>query len=246
MKKRIILIISFIFILMMLTGCSLKIDMTMEQKDIVAEYIAGSLVKHSYLYEGKYDDLKETFSDEEYNSEEETEIPTNEPEIEKETPVIDPTDSPDVSGPDGETEKETSDGKWHVSEALGLSSLEIEYISYEITKEYPNNDESLFSFEAEEGYTFVVLNFKLINSLSKDVTINNSDLKPAVKIYINDNAPIYNYSNLMFNDITNLKDVTINANSTWEGIIVFMVEENVAYDIMNMSVKYDDVEYEIK
>lgn len=237
MKKRITFITFFIVMAMILTGCTKEIDITTEQNDIVAEYIAGILVKNSYFYMDKYEDLKETYAYED-ESEPETETETITPETEPETPVINPSDDPDM--PTSETET-SSDGKWHVAEAIGLSPLEIEYVSYDITNEYPKDEESLFSFTAEYGYTFIVLNFKLYNNTEEAVTVNNSRLKPAIKLYINDFAPTYNYGNLMFNDITNLKEVTVNSESSYDGIIVFMVDEEFTKDIKSMAVQYNDI-----
>lgn len=236
MKNRLTFIASFIIIVMMFTGCTKGIDITTEQNDIVAEYIAGVLVKNSYFYMDKYEDLKETYA---YEDESELEPETITPETEPETPVINPTDDPDM--PTSETET-YSDGKWHVAEAIGLSPLEIEYVSYDITNEYPKDDESLFSFTAEDGYTFIVLNFKLYNNTEDAVTVNNYTLKPAIRLYINDYAPTYNYGNLMFNDITNLKEVTVNPESSYDGIIVFMVDEEFTKDIKSMTVQYNDIE----
>lgn len=238
MKKRITFITIFIVMAMLLTGCTKGIDITTEQNDIVAEYIAGVLIKNSYYYMDKYEDLKETYAYEE-KSEPETETETITPETEPETPVINPTDDTDTPASETET---NSDGKWHVAEAIGLSPLEIEYVSYDITNEYPKDEGSLFSFTAEDGYTFIVLNFKLYNNTEGAVTVNNSQLKPAIKLYINDYAPTYNYGNLMFNDITNLKELTINSKSSYDGIIVFMVDEEFTKDIKTMTVQYNGIE----
>lgn len=246
-KKKLIPMIVFSLFAMMLTGCAKGLNITTEQNDVVADYVANVLLKNSYSYVNKYDDLKETFSYDYDEDETEEETETSEVETEPQTPVIDPTDAPDSPTSENQSEEPTtSDGKWHAEEAMGIEPLEVEFDSYTITKEYPDDDESFFSFEAEKGYTFIVLKFKVYNRTGKTVVVDNSQIKPAVKLYIDDKTPVLNYGNLMLNDITNLKDVNVEPTKPYDGIIVFMVPEEHTKDIKSLVIKYDEFEQKIK
>ena len=55
-----------------------------------------------------------------------------------------------------------------------------------------------------------------------------------------------NYANLMLNDITNLKNVTIKAGETQDGILVFMVPEDKVTEIKSIVLTYKDCKLTVK
>lgn len=67
----------------------------------------------------------------------------------------------------------------------------------------------MFSFTAQEGYTFIVFNFDITNKGTQDVLCNNSDDEKVVTLNLNGNTYYNNYANLMLNDITNLKTLPL-------------------------------------
>ena len=225
-------------VVLFLTGCAKGPDITKEQNDIIAEYAASVLLKHSYDYQSRYEDLNPV-NQFEYPTEVETE---SEPESETETqtPAIDPIDetTPYVEEPT------TSDGRWNISSSLGLDSLQVKYTGYEIMDEYPKD--AVFYIKADEGQTFVIMNFSLTNTGTEAVTVNNAGKNPAVKLYINDNKPVICYANLMLNNITSLTDVTIESQKSFDGIIVFMVPKEYVESVTKLKITYNDIDCVIK
>ncbi len=240
MKNSIKILIIMIGMCISVCGCTKVRELKTEQNDIIAEYAAGVLVKYSYAYKGKYTDLSGDFKSEII-------LPETEPSDEETTPEETTPDITDETTPsESAGEQETEKGKWDVSEAMGLNGLELEYRSYIITKEYPDDENAVFTFTAQEGYTFAVMKFLLVNKTGSDITVDNSELKPAVKAYFNDKAPVYNYANLMKDDITNLKNVTVTAGSSREAILVYMIEDELAEHITGIKLEYNGMENIVK
>lgn len=212
MKKK--LLIVTILSLFIFTGCAKAIEMTDEQSKMVAEYAAGALIRRSYSYKLKYPD---------YNTQKPNEEPTT-PEV----PVINPTDA---TSPEETTAAES---KYKLGELLGISPIEVTYKEYKVLDEYPDDPGAVFTFEAEEGYKFIIMEFNLHNPTGEAVTVNTAKAAPVLKADINDTR-YNNYANLMLNDITNLKDVVIEPGEDYEGILVFMEEEKAVSDIKSFT-----------
>lgn len=222
MKKK--LLIVTILSMFIFTGCAKAIEMTDEQSGMVAEYAAGALIRRSYSYKLKYPD---------YN----TEKPTGEPTT-PEAPVIEPTQP--------EEETTAAENKHNLGELLGISPVEITYKEYKILDEYPDDSEAVFTFKAEEGYKFIIMEFNLHNPTGDAVTVNTSKAAPVLKADI-DGIRYNNYANLMLNDITNLKDVVIGPGEDYEGILVFMEAEKAVSNIKSFTLlmKIEDKNTEI-
>ena len=251
MKNKFKVLIIFTMIFTFLTGCAKVKDLTPEENGIIAEYAAGVLLKYSPVYKDKYEDLSDDFVStipDQFETESSTEETTSDNEEETTTasgdsdnPTIKPSDEPD-----SEQESSTEEVEWHIEKEMGLEPLTMKFDSYVVTNEYPDDEDAIFTFTAEEGYTFLVLKFQLHNDTSQKVTINNHDKRPAIKAYINDNQPIYNYANLMMNDITALKDVTVEAGDYYDGIIVYMVKETELAEITSLKISYNEHEVVVK
>ncbi|MCM1308391.1 MAG: hypothetical protein NC223_07310 [Butyrivibrio sp.] len=224
MKKK--LLIVTILSMFFLTGCAKAIEMTDEQSDMVAEYAAGALIRRSYSYKLKYPNIN-------------TEKPSEEPTV-PEVPAIDPTDEtkPEETAPVGAGSR--------LGELLGILPVEVSYTGYKVLKEYPDDADAIFTFEAEEGYEFIVLEFSLHNPGSEEVTVNTAKNGLVFKADINEKRS-NNYANLMLNDISNLNDVVIGAGEDFKGILVFMVDDKSAADIQSFSLmlRIDDKNTEI-
>ena len=249
MKKRVLAVASIIM-MFCVTGCAKGPNLTTDENNMIAEYVAGVMLQHSYVYQDKYSDLNlPDIPNIEDPTEEVTEEPTEEiteEPTEDDTGAEKPSRDSEPETTEPETEMPVSDNWDEAAESLGLKPLKIKYNSYVITKEYPDDEDSWFTFEAEPGYTFVVGEFTLTNGTATDVTINNSDLKPVVRLVINDDKGFNNYGNLMLNDMTNMKNVTIKAGESYEAIIVFMVGDDEVKEINKLVLKHNEFEVRVK
>lgn len=232
MKRITRITIPVILSCLILSGCANSIKLSSEHSDIIAEYAAGALLKYSYDYKSRYKDLG---NDVVY--EPETESPTTEPATQ---PATTPGNNEETTSGNDNT------NNWNISKDLGLGELTIEYKKYVITSEYPNDSSAMFSFTAQEGYTFIVFNFDITNKGTQDVLCNNSDDEKVVTLNLNGNTYYNNYANLMLNDITYLKNVTIKAGETQDGILVFMVPEDKVTEIKSIVLTYKDCKLTVK
>lgn len=213
MKRKIAAIAAMLFGSAFLTGCG--VTLTSKQNDLAAEYVAGLLVQRSFFYENKYIE------------------PDTEP-TQEETPtaVINPETE---SG--NETEEPTTEAVndvYDISGTLNILPVVIRYTGYKNVKEYPDDEDAMFSFTAEEGYKFIVAEFNLCNETDEAVTINSKESDAVFRLTINDTYRYNSYGTLLLNDISNIENVTIEAGGIYEATAVFMVPENVAENIEKM------------
>lgn len=227
MKKR-FLIIMIMLCVFAFTGCAKVIEMTDEQNDMVAEYAAGVLIQRSYSYKLKYPNVS-------------TDVPTTEETkpSEKETTASD-------SQEESTTVDNSVPDKKLFGEVLGVAPVELTYNDYKIVDEYPDDPDAMLSFQPQDGCKFIILEFTLHNPTEDSLTVNTAKSKPVFRATI-DKKRCNNYANLMLNDITNLDDVTIKAGEDYEGILIFMVDENVIANMKSFSIstKINDVNTEV-
>lgn len=211
LKKRCIIVL-FLICALLFTGCK-SINLTAEQSDLVAEYVAGVMVKHSYSYEYKYRDYQKESLPEESES----------------------SDVPEETESSSEDETEPESDIFNISEYIGISPVIVRFDEYKVTDEYPDDEDALFSFTPEPGYRFMVVEFNLENPSSDAVVLNTINRNIVFRADI-DGHKYNNYATLLLNDITRLDNVELNAGNTMKAVIVFMLEESVANNINNVFV----------
>lgn len=240
MKFKNRLLLSAIILALFLTGCT-STNFDTNTSNIVAEYVAGTLVKYSYDYKDRYTDLSDklVFEDETIPEESTSE---EESETETEKPAIDPVDE-STSNSKEEESTTAGDGTWAIGNILKLDPLTVKYSNYTTSDTISVGE--IFEMEADEGNMFVVVNFAIINKSDKSVTVNNSTDKTVVKLYVNE-KPYINHASLVLNDITNLKDVKIDAGNSYDGVIIFMLPKEEIKDIKSMKLLCNEIEYRIK
>lgn len=113
MKRITRITIPVILSCLILSGCANSIKLSSEHSDIIAEYVAGALLKYSYDYKSRYKDLG---NDVVY--EPETESPTTEPATQ---PATTPGNNEETTSVNDNT------NNWNISKDLGLGELTIEY-----------------------------------------------------------------------------------------------------------------------
>ena len=220
MRKKVTGVIVSALIACLMAGCTKATELTEEQNDIIAQYAANIIIEKSFDYDKRY---KERPSQEETASSEETSDGETTPDSTETVPEETTTASPQENS--------------IFTSALGINNVTVAYKGYNVTKEYPDNEDALFTFGAQEGYSFVVLNLTINNNGAQAVNINTYNEKPIYKIKVN-NKTYNNYANLMHNDISGLQDITIAAGSSYDAILVFMVEDEKINNVTSMQVTY--------
>ena len=233
-----------------LTGCTAGYVLTEEQNEMIAQYVAGEVYKHTYAFQNKYPDYGLTYEEEITEAEtavidpEEVNVETLPQETkENASEVASETAEP-------ETEKDTSPVKsgttYDLEEALDLNGLTLTYESYEIVDEYPNDENAWFTFSPQEGYRFLIVNFKLSNPGTERITVNTTDQHPVFRVTFEDETYTSNYTNLMDNDLSNLSDVAVEVGESYDCILVFMILDAYAEDMGTVTISIGETYFEIR
>lgn len=243
-RKR--LIIVAVASLLLLTGCAGGVQLSDEQNKIVAEYAADILAKRSYVYLSKYVDLKERYTIENTTPTEETTTESTLQTTTNSSDIDTPTKRP-TSGDDPSTEPTTEDPNsvFDLVKVFGLNKVLIEYKDYKVVSEYPDDPDALFSFEPEEGYKLIVLEFDMYNNSDDAIVVNTKSSNKIFKARI-DNKSCNNYANLMFNDISNLENVKIESHEHYNAVLFFMVEDEIIDEMKSFKVTVKDGEDNVR
>lgn len=219
------------------------VDLDSEQNNLIAEYAAGVLIKHSYNHSNRYE-----FSASEDETEEEPTVepekPTDEgetvepekPSGEDETKKPDKPTEEDESKPEKPTSSEeettTAPEEFKFEEVLGFENISVECDGYEVTESLDADPNGLFELVAETGYKFVVVNYMLTNTSEEEITVNTADKNIILKACFNNDYKYNNYdASILGNDLTVLKDVLIKAGAEYKAVTIFMVPEDVVDSI---------------
>lgn len=216
MRKSIVAIALAMLIFM--SGCGADIQITQEQNDLIAEYVAGVLLKRSHEYGYKYSKL---YGNSSGNNQQPTQTPS-----EEETSVNNPSQG-DNQGGENETEAAFT-ALNEIAKALG-SNIRVGYNAYVVGNEYPVGD--IVSMPASEGRKLLALEFIITNDGEETVLCNSKDARLVIKIKINDSSEYYQTATIFNNDFANMKDYAIEPGKQDIGVALFMISESDAASI---------------
>ena len=227
--KKIFTVACVLLCCISLAGCGKNdISLTTEQNDLVAEYIAGTLLKYSYENEWKYQKL---------NSAGNTYTGTgnkNTTQVTQQTTQA----SQSQSTTQGATQSASSQGTTSspasedlltgLPEALGLNGVTLTYKDYVTGSSYPADSYSV-SVPAQSGCEVVAVELKITNTSGSDITLNSSG-SIAIKLTTGGKS-VNNSASLLKNDITALKNYKISSGESKDVVIIFQVKESDANSI---------------
>ena len=211
--------LGLVFVLMFsFTGCKGDIELNKEDNDHVAEYIAGVLLKYSYENEWEYQKLKNSALTNYQNSVSgRTQTSSGNTKANSGS-----KNTASTSGSISQTGSAgTSQSGLGVMEqfasALGLDNAQITYKTYQSGDRYPTDEYSI-SVPAKSGCKVVALEFEIKNNGSSQITANTSSK-------VGDKT-VAESATLLKNDILQLKNVSINAGSSYTAAAIFQVPES--------------------
>lgn len=227
--KKIFTVACVLLCCISLAGCGKNdISLTTEQNDLVAEYIAGTLLKYSYENEWKYQKL---------NSAGNTYTGTgnkNTTQVTQQTTQV----SQSQSTTQGATQSASSQGTTSspasenlltgLPEALGLNGVTLTYKDYVTGSSYPADSYSV-SVPAQSGCEVVAVELKITNTSGSDITLNSSG-SIAIKLTTGGKS-VNNSASLLKNDITALKNYKLSSGESKDVVIIFQVKESDANSI---------------
>ncbi len=218
MKKIAIAVLSAVCVFA-LAGCADDVTMDNEQNDIVAEYIAGTLLRHSYANEWKYSKL----SNPTFNKSGQSTTTTGKNNTtgttaanKQTTTAVGQTGTTSATGTTQAGIKAAS-----ITEALGLSGVTVSYKKVSVGNRYPT-DAYAVCVPADSGCKVVAVEFTIKNTGS---AVYNATTKSAnVTMKLSAGSGTYTqYKSMLKNDICNLDKVTINAGEEYTAAAVFQV-----------------------
>ena len=218
--------LGLVFVLMFsFTGCKGDIELNKEDNDHVAEYIAGVLLKYSYENEWEYQKLKNSALTNYQNSVSgRTQTSSGNTKANSGS-----KNTASTSGSISQTGSAgTSQSGLGVMEqfasALGLDNAQITYKTYQSGDRYPTDEYSI-SVPAKSGCKVVALEFEIKNNGSSQITANTSSKGVSIKLTVGDKT-VAESATLLKNDILQLKNVSINAGSSYTAAAIFQVPES--------------------
>ena len=220
-----------------LTGCGKNdISLTNEENDLVAEYIAGTLLKYSYDNEWKYQKLntaQKTGVTTTAGTNSSTQTPTQSQAGNSQKPTASSSSaaSPATSSASGAAGTTSTDLMDSLSSALGLSGVTVKYKDYVTGSSYPSD--AYVSVPAQSGCEVVAVELTLTNTSGQAVTLNSSG-NVTFKLEVGGTG-VSNYASILKNDITALKNVSLAAGASKDVVVLFQVKESDANSVAGAS-----------
>lgn len=212
-----------------LTGCGKNdISLTNEENDLVAEYIAGTLLKYSYDNEWKYQKLntaQKTGVTTTAGTNSSTQTPTQSQAGNSQKPTASSSSAASTTASASGTAGTTStDLMGSLPSALGLSGVTVKYKDYVTGSSYPSD--AYVSVPAQSGCKVVAVELTLTNTSGQAVTLNSSG-NVTFKLEVGGTG-VGNYASILKNDITALKNVSLAAGASKDVVVLFQVKESDA------------------
>ena len=217
-KHRRYLAIGIAAMSLLLSGCGTPLyELTEDEEALIVNYAAYILAKHNVYQQ---DGISNVYI-EGLESEEDS----------KDTSTQKPEDTQRPSGGDvnGDGEK-PADNTVSIADAVELPvGLTISYVTSSVM-DYIKEGEG-YSVDAGEGFTFYVMTFKIENTTSQDIAIDNAAIHPVFKL---SSGSINTKSSVSFlsADVSTYQN-TIGAGETVETMLLFKVNAEDAQKIAN-------------
>lgn len=223
--SRKILSAMFLSAALLLTGCGESdVEVTSEQNDLIAEYVAGVLMKHSYENKWKYVKLDANITNYQRPSQAYTQA----------------APKPSSQAQQGGTQPKSADAGTtssgtlsDLASALELSGVTITYAGNTVCQNYPEGSDVL-SVMATSGRDILAVEFDLKNTTENDVICNTAPLGVVMRITVNNTTTVTEYATMLNNDLNTLSGVSIAPGQSYRAVVLFMVPKGSADNISSL------------
>lgn len=217
-----------------LSGCGDKVSLTNEQNDMIAEYVAGSLLKHSYDNEWNYTKLNSAQAATKSSTKATASTGSGMGQTIATTAAG--TTGSAASAATGAT-KSTAATKAasSISEALGLSGVDISYKDISIGDRYPT-DAYAVCVPAQSGHKIVAVELTIKNT--SGTTVKAVTKNSAVTMKLSLGGSTYSqYKSMLKNDICALDGVSIKPEESYTAAAIFQVPSESAVKTSDMKLE---------
>lgn len=210
-----------------LTGCG-KDDVTLtnEDNDLVAEYIAGTLLKYSYDNEWKYQKLNSAQNGGGTISSSGIQKPSQ-----TQSAITGHNNTIQTTKASGNSANASADLLTELPTALGFNGVTLTYKDYTVGNQYPA-DNYVVSVPSQTGCKVVAVEMTLTNTSGSTVNLTSSG-GVVLKLTAGSTA-VSNYASMLKNDITTLKNVSLAAGESKEVVVLFQVKESDANSLAGL------------
>lgn len=215
--KKLVVLLMVVLAAFGITGCGKDVTLTNEQNDLIAEYIAGTMLKYSYENEWKYAKLSIAQN---------TYVP-------KATAAAKPDNSTSTAAPNttaaagGSTVAGVSTNPMEaLASELGLSNVSITVKGVSVGASYPA-EQLAIAVPALSGCKVAAVEFAIKNTSGSEIKLNTSSSKVNMKLTVAGNG-FGQVTSILKNDINGLKNVSLAAGENYTAVAIFQVEESVA------------------
>lgn len=232
---RIAFLLPCVMVVLMLGGCGSDVTVTAEQNDLIAEYIAGTLMKYSYENEWKYIKLNDNITNFQRPSGSGSVVNGSGSSSSQNTQNIqnNPVKPSQLPGNSGQSNGISGGSMSDLASALMLDGITISYSGCTVTKSYPEGSDIL-SVRATNGRDIAAVEFNLKNTSNAAVVCNTAPLGAVMKLSVNNAAGVTEYATMLKNDLNTLSGVTIAPGENFKAVVLFMVPEGSADNITSL------------
>jgi hypothetical protein len=236
-----------------LTGCAKEI--TNHQSDILAEYMAGTVLKNAVGYEQELiypdeatkdvadsstDEDKEEIAD---SQEAHTQTSNNSVQVVEEqsgATVVNNTTTNNNQTDNNQTDHNQIDYNIDyvgLIEELGYNNFDISYSDFDFYEKYPN-DNNYYSLETTKAKQLLVLTFDITNLSQKSQNLNL--LESNINYQLDNSGLIYNPMITMLMDDIQYINLDFAAKETKKAVIVFEVLKDIDISNTNLIIFYQN------
>lgn len=223
------------------TGCG-KNDITLsnEQSDLIAEYIAGTLLKYSYDNEWDYQKLNNSLNT--YKGGTLSADTSGTKEQVKQNQNTNNANSASNSGNAGNSgnsgntgslgtgnTKTSTDVLTALADAYGLNGATIKYKQSVVGERYPMG-EYVICVPANQGCNVAAVEFTIKNNNTSAITVNTPDSDVSMKLTVNGTS-VVSYETMLKNDLNRLNSVTIQPDEEYTAVVVFQLKKDLGDSI---------------
>lgn len=224
-------------LVLVMAGCGKDVKINSQENDLIAEYIAGAVLKYNgdglqqqqliVIEQNKDENATVGETQGSSGSQQGTQAPTQ-------GSSQSGSQSGTTSGTTGSTASPTGDVMTDLANGLGLSGTTITYTGYEKGDKYP--EDGLFSVPANTNCVIFGFEFNIKNNTGADI-VANTDAKPIMFKLVIDGQTRVQSSSILHNDMTSLKNVTIKAGESYETAVIFQIPKGSAGSTAGMSLQ---------
>lgn len=238
MKKP--LLILTLFCGMMFTGCAKMTDLSDQQSDVIAEYMAGSVLRYTDNYKEALiypEDMKE----EQTNG---TVINESKDTAKEENTANTATDKQDTNkgavttgNSTGTKNTETEKSDLNYQEFFKIISddkYQLKYTDFKLQLSYAQRD-AYFTLTPTSGNKLLAVNFKVSNKSKSSAKVNLDKIHIAYKLSTKDGKTYSPMVTLLDTDLKYL-NITLKSGKSDDAVLLFDVPENLKTDGLTLSI----------